>query len=312
MMYARPVGALLVALLAIGTPTLPAAAGDNSDLTATEVSQAISAVAPAEDVIQPQGQGDRLVADIGAGVVSIPADDSSKRVSLAAPGLPTIGIGLPSAAASQAQVPEVASDGTVVFASDSVDVAVQAVADGVRIQTVITDSSAPVVYEYPITLPARGRMVMADDKSVLILNARGAVVSQVEPAWAVDAAGTQVPTRYQIRGSVLIQTVAHRGASVDYPVVADPLVRQWWGMQLVMSNSQTDRVVKALAAGAGAAGLAAALAAGGVISSPGAIPSGIAAAGAAFGAAALDLCNWNNRGVTLNLAWTGQVWCWPR
>jgi len=75
-----------------------------------------------------------------------------------------------------------------------------------------------------------------------------------------------------------------------------------------MSNKATNRIVKTLAGGASGAALAAA----GVISSPGAIPSGLAVALLTFGATSLDLCNFNDRGITFNFTYTGQVWCWPR
>jgi hypothetical protein len=50
------------------------------------------------------------------------------------------------------------------------------------------------------------------------------VVSRVAPAWALDADGDPVPTRYELRGNNLVQTVDHTGADFSYPITADP----WW------------------------------------------------------------------------------------
>ena len=59
------------------------------------------------------------------------------------------------------------------------------------------------------------------------------------------------------------------------------------------------RINRALAMGAGVAGVVAVLSAAGVISGPAAIPAGAVAAVLTLGHAALEACNWNNRGVRL-------------
>ena len=38
----------------------------------------------------------------------------------------------------------------------------------------------------------------------------------------------------------------------------------------------------------------------------------VVAALIAFGGVALDICNWNDRGVTIRGTWTGQFWCWAK
>ena len=50
------------------------------------------------------------------------------------------------------------------------------------------------------------------------------VVNRVAPAWARDADGKPVPTRYELRGSDLVQVVEHTTGNFRYPVTADP----WW------------------------------------------------------------------------------------
>lgn len=49
-------------------------------------------------------------------------------------------------------------------------------------------------------------------------------LGRIAAPWARDATGRAVPTRYEIRGSTLVQVVEHRGGNVSYPVVADPSV----------------------------------------------------------------------------------------
>ncbi|MCP3805548.1 hypothetical protein NLX83_40420 [Allokutzneria sp. A3M-2-11 16] len=47
-------------------------------------------------------------------------------------------------------------------------------------------------------------------------------LGRVAPAWAVDAKGKRLATRYELTGTTLTQVLEHRGAA--YPVVADPVV----------------------------------------------------------------------------------------
>ena len=80
-----------------------------------------------------------------------------------------------------------------------------------------------------------------------------------------------------------------------------------------LSNKETNKVVKLLAGTAGALTLAAALQAIGVITVGGAAATGIAAALAGFGGAALDMCNWNDKGVSIKIIKIGWgVVCLPR
>ena len=43
--------------------------------------------------------------------------------------------------------------------------------------------------------------------------------------WAKDANGQDVPTHYEIDGTIVTQIVEHKGDDVAYPVVADPKIR---------------------------------------------------------------------------------------
>lgn len=96
----------------------------------------------------------------------------------------------------------------------------------VQAHTVLDGPAAPTRFDYTVTLPAGGRMEFAGE-TVLILNSEGEMVGGIAPAWAKDAEGSEVSTRYEIHGSTLTQIVDH-GPSTAYPVTADP----WMGINL--------------------------------------------------------------------------------
>ncbi|MCU1526370.1 MAG: hypothetical protein JWP75_133 [Frondihabitans sp.] len=84
---------------------------------------------------------------------------------------------------------------------------------------VINSSSAPDEYRFRVA--ENGQTLRAnDDGSVSLLDRAGVVVNYLTPAWATDAAGRDVETSYEVDGDMVVQTVAHRGAT--YPVTADP------------------------------------------------------------------------------------------
>ena len=119
-------------------------------------------------------------------------------------------------------------------------------ADGsIQILTVIDDASAPTEFAYPISVPGGARLSATDDGGAVVLDADGLVVAEIAAPWATDARGASVATRYEIRGSTLIQHVAHDAAGVVYPVVADPTLSYlWWGIASKLTRAET----KALAA----------------------------------------------------------------
>jgi hypothetical protein len=71
-------------------------------------------------------------------------------------------------------------------------------------------------------------LIPLPDGRVSVSNADGDLLAGVETPWAVDAAGQELPTHYEVDGSVLRQVVAI-GPSTEYPVVADPTLTQFPG-----------------------------------------------------------------------------------
>lgn len=127
---------------------------------------------------------------------------------------------------------------------DHVDLAVRALADGVRIQTVLNDSAAPTKYTYPL-----------GDGVVPILNADGSidltvtdedmtlVFAHIEPAWAYDANGKMVPTHYELVTGGFTQIVNHSAADA-YPVVADPTYSVGYGVWMWFNRAETASVAQ--------------------------------------------------------------------
>ncbi|MDQ1126529.1 hypothetical protein QE428_001562 [Microbacterium sp. SORGH_AS 505] len=123
----------------------------------------------------------------------------------------------------------VLDDGTYVRTGDEVDLALQVNADdsSVPALTVIKGPDAPEEFVYELDLVDGAEAILNADGSVDITQAieggsEPFVVGGFEAPWAVDATGTEVATRYELRGSALVQIVDHRSADVAYPVVADP------------------------------------------------------------------------------------------
>lgn len=63
-----------------------------------------------------------------------------------------------------------------------------------------------------------------DTGEVFVVDSQKRVTSAFDAAWAKDANGRPVPTRYRIEGSTLVQVVDFTPGTA-FPVVADP---GWW------------------------------------------------------------------------------------
>ncbi len=200
-------------------PSQPARAADapsDESVSAQDVSQALDTV--------PEGLvRDAVTAPTAASplTIAIPSD-ASDGVSLAA-GDFEMTIGLPNA--SEATSAARASNGAVAYPSDGDSAnAVVPVRGGVQLLSVIENRDADDSYSYPVTIPAGNVLTTTPDGGAQIVDEEGVVKVGFEPAWAKDATGRSIPTRYTVRGNVLTQIVDHREASeVTYPVVADPL-----------------------------------------------------------------------------------------
>lgn len=155
-------------------------------------------------------------------VITIPGD-ASAGVALDQGG-DVVTVGLPNASEAARGIAD--ADGLVHFNNADGSTTVPLVReDGVvQITTIIETASAPAVFEYPIAVADGGQLVDAGDGFFAVLDEAGQPAAMIDPAWAKDANGRDVPTWYEQQGNTLVQVVEHR-SDFAYPVVADPAVR---------------------------------------------------------------------------------------
>lgn len=132
-------------------------------------------------------------------------------------------------------------------------VVARATDQGAQVLTVIEGPSAPSRYRFRITTGG-GTLSLDGRGGAVVAGGDGDVVATIEPAWAVDATGSAVPTRYVVDGQDLIQVVDHSQA--HYPVIADPSVSLGWKIYTryrkaevhrIASNPLTDKIKYAAA-----------------------------------------------------------------
>lgn len=151
---------------------------------------------------------------------------------------------------------EVAYDGTVVYgSSESVSVAVQGMRDGLRILKVLTDSTSPETYVYPVDVPSGASITSNDDGSASVYH-DGVLVMSIAAPWAVDSEGNWVDTHYIITHNAITQVINHKDGDYSYPVVADPRLTYGFGVYLNLTGVEIKTVATALVAAGGASALA--------------------------------------------------------
>ncbi|MBN9211608.1 MAG: hypothetical protein J0I95_08855 [Microbacterium sp.] len=229
-----PTHRFVVALAAVAA-TIVASTVVNPGISASASES--EAVTSSEMVTALEGVGDGLVRDaVSTATPPIALDPTSSPEALALdiPSDPADGvrlavgdfsltIGLPhSEDAASATSTE---QGIVTYPSEGESAnAVIPVAGGVQLLSVIETREAAESYSYPLTLPSGHVLETTPDGGARVVDSAGTVKAAFEPAWAKDAEGKPVPTRYVVHGGTLTQIVDHRHMSdVVYPVVADPL-----------------------------------------------------------------------------------------
>ena len=219
------------------TPALTAADGTDSAVRAAAQLGLTQWVEGARTFSTPAGLGALAgVETNGSSTLVLISDVPDQQVTVTNAAGVTVGIGLPTAAEGQdAQI----VDGKAIYADpdNETTTTVQPLADGsVRSSVSIAGPESPTSYRFPLTLPAGGWVALQQDGSVVISAHRAsdaeqaggeadpaAAISSLAPPWAIDAAGTPVPTSYSLDGEVLVQHIAFTAANT-FPVVADP----WW------------------------------------------------------------------------------------
>lgn len=232
-------------MLSVGTlfATSPALASD-ADSDSIDALQALTeqetgAAAVLDNVaaVDAPSSGDAVIDEAINGVeVTVPAEPT------AAIQLGEAGVTLPPNASDGAGA---AQGGVVEYpGADGADSVVVTKDDGsVQIATVIDGEGAPSAYSYELSLPADVTWTETAAGALLATDSDGALVLGIAPAWAKDADGESVPTRYVLEGNKLTQVVDHKGAGFAYPVIADP----WLGAAIFQKTEWHPSVPKAVA-----------------------------------------------------------------
>ncbi len=164
-----------------------------------------------------------IVAEVQGGEVMIPTD-ASDAIELSLPNSDAgMSISLPFA--DDASAAEILNPGVVSFQNnnDTHTAAVVKQDGSVVIATVIDSSAAPTRFTYEVEGAPGSFLEAQPDGTVFLLDeTRTSVLGGFMAAWARDAEGNDVPTRYEISGNELTQVVDLSSPTIAYPVVADP------------------------------------------------------------------------------------------
>ncbi|GAA2171975.1 hypothetical protein GCM10009846_08070 [Agrococcus versicolor] len=223
MQHGRIFAAFAAAGAMVLSVTQPAVASTPADETiaaiesASESIEATSGVAPLEEALPGAVSGDVVTLDAGASQVVV--DTEASTITLG-DGEASLGIVI----ADAERPAEVSSQGFAVAETGvEATTAVLPQEDAVQLLTVIDGPAAPSTFSYDLNVP-EGAAVALDEASegVIVADSEGALIAGIAPAWAVDAAGMELSTHFEVEGTTVIQVVDHATDGVQYPVTADP------------------------------------------------------------------------------------------
>ncbi|WP_370291255.1 hypothetical protein [Nocardioides sp.] len=188
--------------------------------------------------------------------VQLPSD-ASGAVQISGGGN-AVEIGLPGSGDAPAQD----AAGGAVYTGVAPDASLLATATaegGTQLVAVLASPQAPHSLSFPVSAGEGARLVADDDGTVDLVapsvdavdaaaagagaEAAGeAVVGEFAAPWALDATGAPVPTRYEVRGMTLLQTVTPTESTV-YPITADPSFKVGWtGLFAHWSRSEAKKL----------------------------------------------------------------------
>lgn len=115
-------------------------------------------------------------------------------------------------------------------------------ADAQQVSIIQRSALAATRYAFTISDGAGSVLTATDDGGADVVDAHGLAIAHVEAPWAHDAAGTAIPTSYEVSGSTLTQVV---GTIPDeqYPAIADPKVTTGWVTGTVYFDRADTHVV---------------------------------------------------------------------
>lgn len=213
--------------------------------TATTASLAIATATPGVSfATNSPDSGAAALSSVTSGLVqqAVPsaadADSAAQTATVDVPFDPTRGVtlkqdnhttvvGLPDAQHLSRGVRQ--TNGVVIYHNtNGSDTLVVPTANGAQFLTVIENAAAPEDYTYPLTLSAGQTVQLTSSGYALVLDSTGKPVSSIAVPWA-QGGGQAVATWFTTNGTNLIQHIAHKARSTNYPVVADPWVRGYAG-----------------------------------------------------------------------------------
>ena len=235
---------MIVLGLLVAAPAV-ADTGTESPLAAVVEATPETANDAAQVVTRTTGENaiDATVSDVRIVVPTDPTDD----ISLETEGR-AFSVLLPFS--EEADDASVEKRGVVSYDNNNGSVSVPVVTnDGsLQINTVIANPTAPTRYGYELTIPDGGQIVPAGE-AFFVVNADGEPVTVINPPWAKDARGAQIPTRYELSGTTLTQVVDLSAVSA-FPVVADPQFA-WYGpmpsVKLARAETKTATTLTGMA-----------------------------------------------------------------
>jgi hypothetical protein len=117
-------------------------------------------------------------------------------------------------------------------------------AGGVQELIAIPDAAAPHTYAFNMGGAHGTRLTATRSGGIEVHDgASDQLIGFVSPPWANDADGHTVATRYELRGSTIVQTVDFNERTA-FPVVADPHVKfYWWGIVVSLSAQEVMNLI---------------------------------------------------------------------
>ena len=173
--------------------------------------------------VEPSNRGEFAIdASIGKAEITVPTDPADGITIESERGALTVELPF----AAEASEATSGGPGVVLYDNQNGSTTVPIANDdgSVQVNTVISSPDAPTAYTYSFDLPSS--TVVERVGGAILFMADGELVGGLAPAWAKDAAGRDVPTRYVIDGSTVTQIVDHND-NYAYPVFADPWIGQW-------------------------------------------------------------------------------------
>lgn len=200
--------------MVVAAPFSIAASSQPADLD--DALAVIAQVAPEITGVE-SGEADVAIND---GTVSRTRSATRPAVSVSSPDeLQATGIRILDAVGSAKEV-----TGISVFNTDSASARsyVQPTPTGVRLLTALNSRSAPTEYTYEFDVQTGTQALDIGGGILSLEQPDGSSAGLIMPAWARDAAGKELSTRYSWNENVLTQTIDLDVPNIVFPVLADP------------------------------------------------------------------------------------------